>query len=375
MSRFFETCVPTILAVLTATHTVGAADVVRLSPEQLARAGVETSAVQEADFGSRLRAVGQVVRSPGSTLTLKTIAGGRVESLQAAPGDMVSTGEVVVTLHSHELLTMQSDLLLAVDQVKVAEQRLAAGRELLAVEGISQLEYQRREQEALSARLRSDILREELLDHGFPESSLERVLAGNGLDPHLPVPSPVDGVVLEVTVQEQEWVQPYAPLLVVGDPARVELDLQLAPDQATAVAVGDLVEFEPVGRSGTMGRATVITRVPQIDPSTRTIRIRARIESGTQACFPGAFVDATVSHGAVRRSLVVPQSAVISVAGRDSVFVATGDNEFTVRPVDLGQRDGDRYEVVGGLEAGEQVATAGVFLLKSTLVKGDGGED
>ena len=40
----------------------------------------------------------------------------------------------------------------------------------------------------------------------------------------------VDGVVLEVMVQEQEWVQPFAPLMVVGDPARIELELQLSPE-------------------------------------------------------------------------------------------------------------------------------------------------
>ena len=72
---------------------------------------------------------------------------------------------------------------------------------------------------------------------------------------------------------------------------------------------------------------------------------------------------------------MVPRSAVISVGGGDVVFVASGADEFTVRPVELGQRDGDRYEVVEGLAAGEEIAVAGVFLIKSALVKGEGGED
>lgn len=370
MIRFLNICI-----FLMIVQTVGAADVVRLSAEQRARAGIEVAEVTEADFSSRLQAVGMVVRSPGSTLTLKTIAGGRVESLEVAPGDRVVRGQPVVMLHSHELLTMQSETLMALDRVKLTEQRLEAGKELLAIDGISRIELERREQEALSARLRYSTLREELLDHGVPEHTLEQVLQGKRLDPHLPVTSPVDGVVLEVHVQEQEWVQPYAPLLVVGDPARIELELQLAPDQARSVAVGDPVEFAPVGRSDERGRATVITRVPQIDPATRTIRIRARIDEDVASCFPGAFVEATVSHGAVRRSLVVPRSAVISVGGGDVVFVASGADEFTVRPVKLGQRDGDRYEVVEGLAAGEKIAVAGVFLIKSSLVKGEGGED
>ena len=186
-----------------ASPLAAGAELVRLAPEQRARAGIEVAAVGEEVFGSRLRAVGQVGRAPGSTLIVKAIAGGRIESLAAAPGERVQRGDVVVVLHSHALLTLQSELLMAVDQVRVAEQRLAAGRELLAIEGISRLDLERREQDALSARLRSSSTREELLDHGYPEPALERVLSSQQLDPHLPVASPVDGVVLEVMVQEQ----------------------------------------------------------------------------------------------------------------------------------------------------------------------------
>jgi RND family efflux transporter MFP subunit len=370
MIRYLGTC----MLVLSAS-TVGASDVVRLSAEQRARAGIEVAAVSSAEFSSRLRAVGMVVRSPGSTLVLKTIAGGRVETLAVAPGERVVRGQTVATLHSHEMLTLQSEILLALDQVRMADQRLEAGRELLAIEGISRMELERREQESLSAGLRYRTLREELLDHGVPENSLDRILESQRLDPHLPVTSPIDGVVLEVSVQEQEWVQPFAPLMVVGDPARIELELQLAPDQATSVTAGDSVEFAAVGRPDEGGRAIVITRVPQIDPATRTVLLRARIDNDVMSFFPGAFVEAVVSTGSARRSLAVPRSAVINLDGGDVVFIASGADEFAVRPVVLGQSQGDLYEVVRGLEEGEEIAVSGVFLLKSTLVKSEGGED
>jgi cobalt-zinc-cadmium efflux system membrane fusion protein len=370
MMRYLGACL-----ILLSAHTIGASDVVRLSAEQRARAGIEVEAVTTESFSSMLRAVGMVVRSPGSTLVLKTIAGGRVETLEVAPGEKVVRGQPVATLHSHEMLTMQSEILLALDRVKMAEQRIEAGRELLEIEGISRIDLERRLQELLSAKLRYSTLREEILDHGLPETSLDRILESQILDPHLPVTSPVDGVVLEVSVQEQEWVQPFAPLMVVGDPARIELELQLAPDQATSVAVGDSVEFAPVGGADERGRATVITRVPQIDAATRTVLIRAKIDHETASYFPGAFVEATVRTGSARTSLAVPRSAVINLDGDDVVFVATGADEFTVRTVVLGQSHEDGYEVARGLSEGEEIAVAGVFLLKSALLKSDSGED
>jgi multidrug efflux pump subunit AcrA (membrane-fusion protein) len=297
-----------------------------------------------------------------------------VEAIAVAPGERVARGQTLIQLHSHELLSLQTDLLLALDRVRLSEQRVEAGRELVTFEGISRLELERRQQEALSARLRADTLREEILDHGYPKDLLDEVIEDQDLDPHLPVVAPAGGVVLEVIVQDQEWVQAYAPLLVVGDPDRVELELQIAPDRASSIAVGDTVEFQPVGQPGVSGRATVITRVPQIDRATRTVRLRARIDTCAGACFPGAFVEATVRYGSSRTSLAIPVSAVISINGEDSVFVAAGGGEFSVRGVRLERRDGEVYEVVEGLSAGEEIAVKGVFFLKSALVKGEGEE-
>jgi RND family efflux transporter MFP subunit len=369
-----KTTLLTAITILTAP-ILGASDVVLLTPEQAERAGIRTATLQERAFTSQVRAVGEVTRSPGSTLTVKTISAGRVESIGAAPGDRVTNGQILLTLHSHELLSLQKDLLMALDEVRLSELRVEAGRELVTFDGISSLELERRQQEALSARLRADTLREEILDHGFPAARLEKVVTNKKLDPHLPVVAPLEGVVLEVIVQDQEWVQAYAPLLVVGDPERVELDLQIAPDQASSIEVGDMVVFQPVGQRGVSGDATVITRVPQIDQATRTVRLRARIDTCAGACFPGAFVEATVRHGRSRSSLAVPVSAVISVSGADSVFVAVGRHEFEARTVQLGLRDENVYEVVAGLGEGETVAVEGVFFLKSALVKGEGGEE
>jgi len=363
----------TIVVLMTA-QLGGAAEVVRLDADQQARAGIEVRAVVEEEFGDLLRVVGQVVRSPGSTLTLKTVVGGRVEALGTAPGERVVRGQVLVLLHSHEILAMQGALLRSREKSKLAEKRVEAGRELFAIDGISRLDLELREQEAFAARLDYTTSREELLDHGLPEAELDRALATRTPEAHVPVTSPVDGVVLELLVQEHEWVQEFAALVVVGDPERVELELQLAPNEAALVAAGDTIEFAPVGRSGVSGRATVITRVPQVDPESRTIRIRARIDSEHPSCFPGAFVQGTLGHGAARRSLSVPESAVINLGGRDVVFVRAGNYQFAVRVVTIGNLIDDRYEIVEGLDVGEEVVVSGVFLLKSALVKGDEGE-
>jgi len=352
-----------------------AGDVVELDAAQQARAGIVVGSVTERGFGDRQRVVGQVVRIPGSTLTLKAVIGGRVEELRAAPGDAVQAGEVLVNLHSHELMGMQAELLRARDRATLAATRLEAGNELYAIEGISRLDLQVREQEAFAAELEFTIARDELIDHGFPESALEAVLETRTADAHLPVVAPIDGVLLRLDVENQEWVEAFQTLIVMGDPDRVELELQIAPDQASIISAGDIVEFTPAGRPDEVGRAKVISKVPQVDPGSRTIKLRAQILESGFPLYPGVFVEGSLAHGEPRMAAAVPVSAVINVGGSDVVFVEVGDGAFESRPVVLGVFDGTDHEVVEGVKVGDRIATGGVFLLKSTMLGGDGEGD
>lgn len=368
-----ELAAGSIMVAFVLSAALAGGETVELDETEMQRAGVAVSEVGRREFSSRYRVVGQVVRTPGSTATIKAIVPGRVEELHAAPGEQVAAGEVLLSLHSHEMLSMQGDLLRAAERRRLAQAKVDAGRELLLIEGISRMELRVREEEAMSADLEFTTLREELLDHGLSEATVDGVLASREPDAHLPVASPIDGVVLELGVQLHEWVQDYAPLLVVGDPARIELDLQLPPDQVGDVAIGDPVRFAPVGNADRASGAVVTTQVPQVDPVTRTLRVRARITGNAGGLFPGVFVEGQLTHGAPRDAPSVPTSAVITIDSRDVVFRHLGGGRFETCQVRLGARDGDQVEVVDGLDGAERVATAGVFFLKSALLKGEDG--
>lgn len=366
-------CMAMGLMLAAAVPTVSA-EVIELDSRQMERAGVVVEPVTEKTFGDTARLVGQVIRVPGSTLTLKAVIPGRVEEIRVAPGDRVQAGELLVELHSHELLFMQSRLLQARERARLAATRLEAGRELYAIDGISRLDLQEREQEAFATELDFNIARGELLDHGYPEAALDAVLETRATDAHLPIFAPVNGVILELAVQNMEWVEQFETLVVMGDPKRIELELQIAPDRAAAISAGDHVMFTPVGRPDMVGRATVVSKVPQVDPGTRTIKLRAEIVEGGSTLYPGVFVEGSVEHGEKRTATAVPDSAVINMAGRDVVFVEQRDGVFELRQVKLGVFDGAEHEVIEGISVGERVATRGVFLLKSTLI-GSGSEE
>lgn len=362
-------------ALLVAAPSARGEQIVRLDAAARERAGVEVQSVDQRSFGDQVRVVGQVVRAPGSTFTVKSVLDGRVETLQAAPGDRVHRGQVLLQLHSHELLRIEGEVLRAVEELKLAEYRLESGRQLYAVEGISRLDLQRREQEALAARLALQSAEAELEHLGYGDAEVAAVRTRVEPHPVMAVRAPDDGVVLSVAVERQGWVRAYDELLVIGDPGRLELELQLPPDEASGIAAGDRLEFLPVGRPNLGGKARVITQVPQVDPATRTLTLRAAIESGGDTLLPGVFVEGVLWRGQARPSPSVPMSAVTRLGGSDYVFVHRGGDTFEARPVVLGRLDAGSYELLQGAAAGERVAVAGVFLLKSALLRGEEGAE
>jgi cobalt-zinc-cadmium efflux system membrane fusion protein len=76
-----------------------------------------------------------------------------------------------------------------------------------------------------------------------------------------------------------------------------------------------------------------------------------------------------------RQVLVVPRAAVQTVDGKPSVFVAEADGRFRPRTVTLGGEADGLVEIASGVRAGDSVAVAGSFALKSELLKSTGGED
>ncbi len=359
--------------ILLSAPVVAGAETVHVSAAAQARAGIVLRPVQERTFGDQIRVLGQAVRSPGATTTIKSILEGRLEHLLVAPGDSVKRGQPLMELHSHMLHELQGALLRDSEALRLAETRLEAGRQLLEVEGISQVELDSRQHEALAARLAVSSGEAELRDLGYSDAELQRLLESTDLHPVLTLRAPTAGVILAVEVQQYAWVQAYDPLIVLGDPESLELELQLPPDEATGVGRGDLVEFVPVGRPEAWGLAKVVTRVPQVDATTRTVMVRAEITHGSENLLPGVFVEGNLIRGAASQAPSVPESAVIRMGASDYVFVRLDAETFEARPVEVGRFNGTRYEIQEGLALGEEVAVQGVFLLKSALLRAEEG--
>lgn len=122
------------------------------------------------------------------------------------------------------------------------------------------------------------------------------------------------------------------------------------------------------GKMKTFGKVKRIS--PAIDPDSGTFKVTVDVNDTEGIFAVGQFVNVKVIKKVHNNVILLTKDAIVYEGGRMFVFVVNKDNEAIKKPVHLGFEEGNRVEIVKGLEKGDQVVTAGKSSLKNkTLVK------
>ncbi len=122
------------------------------------------------------------------------------------------------------------------------------------------------------------------------------------------------------------------------------------------------------------GRLTAIS--PQIDPTTRTIKLQGTLQNEDERLRPGLFVKVSVTLPEKNEVLVVPATSIVYAPYGNSIFkVITTTDEVTgvetaiVKQsfIRIGKHMGDFVSILEGLEAGDEIVSAGAFKLRNGM--------
>ncbi|HZW24060.1 MAG TPA: efflux RND transporter periplasmic adaptor subunit [Gallionella sp.] len=180
--------------------------------------------------------------------------------------------------------------------------------------------------------------------------------------------APDDGVISAANASVGSTVQPGAELFRLIRKGRLEWRAELTADELMQVRKGMSAEIT-VGEGRTVkGRVRAIS--PAVDPQTRYGHALVDLPNGS-SLIAGLFARGEIMLGdghTVAQTL--PQSAVVQRDGAAYVYVVGADGKVQERKVAIGQRSGDRIEIVSGLEPGTSVAeSGGAFLTDGDLVQ------
>ncbi|MDF3842143.1 efflux RND transporter periplasmic adaptor subunit [Pseudomonas citronellolis] len=327
----------------------------RLSDEQLRVAGVELEYAAPAELSARLSLPGEIAFDADRTAHLVPRVAGVVQQVAAELGQAVKRGELLAVIASPQLSDLRSELAAAQRRLELARVTYERERQLWQEKVSAEQDYLQARQARQEAEIALANARQKLGALG----------AGGG--DRYELRAPFDGVVVEKHLVRGEVVDENTAAFTLSDLSRVWATFAVAPRDLAWVQLGKAAQVEAVdlGMSAE-GRVAQVGNL--LGEQSRMASARVVVENPGGAWRPGLPVQVTLA-GAPRAAAVSVAEAAIQRGEEQDVVFVRRDGAFVAQPVRLGARGQGRVEVLQGLAAGEQVAAAGSFVLKSELGK------
>ena len=153
-------------------------------------------------------------------------------------------------------------------------------------------------------------------------------------------------------------------ILSIVDNSNIYVDCSVSEQDIGQITLGTptTISIESLGKSYT-GKIIYIS--PAMDSKTQTFTIRVALDKPDDSIRSGMFARTTISVALRPQTLFVPKEAVISLNGKDRIFVVNSNNQIEERIVQLGLRNDTNIEILNGLNDGEQVAISNLSRLKT----------
>lgn len=309
------------------------ADVVTLSPAVINTMGVRTAAAERAAIGGAVLTVGYVALDEDRTSHVHVRKEGWIEGLKfRSLGAEVARGDLLFEYFSPELAASSYEYV----------RDLQRGNSPLSSGGRAKLK-------AL----------------GVSDRQLKEIETSQKPADRIRVYAPQDGVLVQLGVGEGMYIRPDQTLMTLSDLATVWVIADVFESQSDRVRPGMKAEARLAHLPDRAWHGQVDYIYPELDPTTRTLRVRLRFDNADLALRPNMFASITLEGQAREQVLVVPSEAVIRTGRSDRVVLALGGGRFRAVPVTVGKSDGARTEILDGLEDGAEVVASGQFLIDS----------
>ena len=308
---------------------------------------VSTVQAKEETWQRTLTSVGSVTAVQGVTVSAEL--DGKIVAIAFEAGSKVKAGDILV---KQDTTAEEAQLRSAEANAELARVNLDRTRELLAKATVSQAQFDAdaatyKKAVAAGDNIRATIAKKTIKAPFSGQLGIRLVNLGQNLK--------AGDAIVSLQALGTLFVDFYLPQEQVGK-LKAGLTVSLS---------GDAIEGAPLE-----GKITAIN--PDVDSSTRNIRVQATVDNTAGRIRPGMYVDVAVDLPITDKVLTIPATAVLYAPFGDTVYVVdekTGDDgakTLIVRQqiVRLGSRRGDFVVVSSGLKVGDTIVTSGVFRLR-----------
>ncbi len=347
-------------------------DSVKLTDAQLS--AVKTGAVADREFLAEKNAVGSIDFNEDRTVQVFTPYQGRIIEAFFSLGDAVKKDQVLFTIESPDFIAAESNLISAAATLDQSESALKRARDLYAVKGIDQNDYESAVANQQSAVGALRAARDAVAIFGKTEGEIDRIIAARRVESALVVKSPLTGNITARNAAPGLYEQPGNPPAPysVSDLSTMWMLANVPESESPLFKRGQAVQVSVTAFPGRVfdGRVTAIGAT--VDPNSRRVTIRSEVKDPNHELLPQMFATFVIRTGAPASAPAVPLNGVVREGdGTMSVWVVDNDpHRFTRRSVRIGRQQDGYDEILEGVRPGETVAVDGAIFLSNIAYGG-----
>jgi len=311
-------------------------DQIKLTQNAMALANIQTYKVgQGEESGASIKLSGKIAENEESNVVQVSYFSGRIEGLNVRfTGEKVQKGQLLATIYSPELYAAQQELISAASLKESQPALYKAVRNKLKLWKLS-------------------------------EDQINQIEKTGEVKENFPIYSTVSGTVSEKLIEKGESVKQGQALLKISNLNTVWANFDVYENQIDLFKKGQDIQITTNAYSNKKFEATVDFIDPVLDSRTRTVKLRA-VLNNTEGIFkPGMFVEARITglSSDEKQAFMVPSSAVLWTGERSLVYLKTHPDQpvFEMREVTLGNEAGGNYQVLEGLDIGDEIVVNGTF--------------
>ncbi len=317
------------------------ADQFKLTKNAMALANVQTSIVgHNIAEGNTVKLSGKIVENEESNVVQVSYFSGRIEKLNVSyTGEKIRKGQLLATIYSPELFAAQQELITTSSLKESQPELYKAVRNKLKLWKLS-------------------------------DTQINQIEASGKVKEDFSIYATVSGTVSKKLVEQGSYIKQGQPLLKIANLNTVWANFDVYENQIDLFKEGQDVSIKTNAYPNKTFNAKVSFIDPILDVKTRTMKLRAILNNGKDLLKPGMFIEGNIKPiNAIKEHIpVIPSSAVLWTGKRSVVYLKKNPNEpvFELREVVLGNRIGENYEVLEGVNNGDEIVTNGTFTVDAT---------
>jgi membrane fusion protein (multidrug efflux system) len=264
---------------------------------------------------------------------------GKITSILFKEGSQVKKGDLLVTIYDKDLRAQLKKLL---SQKDIAEKSEERQKDLLAINGISQQEYEVSESELTS--INADI---ELVKSNLSKTKIQ---------------SPFDGIIGLKAASAGSFLAANTRIATIQQVDPMKLDFSLPERYRPMIKDNSEINFTTESTEGIF-TGKIFAFEPKIDLQTRSVLVRAICPNPKLNLFPGAFAHVEIPLKKLSNAILIPTQALVPELKGQNVFVSRNGKAEKAK-VETGIRNDTAIQITSGIAAGDTILVTGLMQMR-----------